>query len=136
VLDEESQILIGDHIMKRLLLAAVETTTVRAVRRGQPCVTWVGTFHEVRSGELNLVTINSGRRAGEVHLNDVIAGFIEFIPDDTTLPTCSGTYREKLTGVLMEISFGDDQERISQFRPRGELVGTDESGLHWPCPAR
>jgi len=122
--------------MKRLLLAAVETTTVRAVRRGQPCVTWVGTFHEVRSGELNLVTINSGRRAGEVHLNDVIAGFIEFIPDDTTLPTCSGTYREKLTGVLMEISFGDDQERISQFRPRGELVGTDESGLHWPCPAR
>jgi hypothetical protein len=95
----------------------------------EPCVPWAGTVHEVRSGEIQLVTINSGPQAGEVHLNGVIAGFIEFIPDYTSLPTYSGTYREKLTGVLMELSFDDDQERISQFRLRGDLVGTDGSSL-------
>jgi hypothetical protein len=29
----------------------------------------------------------------------------------------------------MELSFDDDQERISQFRLRGDLVGTDGSSL-------
>jgi hypothetical protein len=95
----------------------------------EPCVSWSGTVHEVRSGEIQLVTINSGPQAGEVHLNGVIAGFIELIPDDTSLPTYSGTYREKLTGVLLELSFDADNERISQFRLRGELVGTDGTTL-------
>jgi hypothetical protein len=36
---------------------------------GQPCVPWAGTFHEVRSGEIKLVSVNSGPQAGEVHVN-------------------------------------------------------------------
>ena len=95
----------------------------------EPCVSWAGTFHEVRSGEIQLITVTSGPQAGEVHLNGVIAGFIEYIPDDPSLPTYSGTYSEKLNGVLLELTFEDDQERISQFRLRGELVGTDGSSL-------
>jgi hypothetical protein len=83
----------------------------------------------VRSGEIKLVTVTSGPQAGEVHLNGVIAGFIEYIPDDTSLPTYSGTYSEKLNGVLLELTFDDDQERISQFRLRSQLVGTDGSSL-------
>jgi hypothetical protein len=66
--------------------------------------------------------------AGEVHLNGAIAGF-EYIPDNTSLPTYSGTYSEKLNGVLLELTFEDDQERISQFRLRSQLVGTDGSTL-------
>lgn len=100
-----------------------------AVGDGQPCVPWAGTFHEMRSGEVKLVTVNSGPRAGEVHVNGVIAGFIEYIPDDTALPTYSGTYREKLNGVLLELSFEDDQSRIAQFRLRSRLAGTDGSSL-------
>ena len=64
----------------------------------EPCVSWAGTFHEVRSGEIQLITVTSGPQAGEVHLNGVIAGYIEYIPDDTSLPTYSGTYRAKLNG--------------------------------------
>ena len=96
---------------------------------GQPCVPSARTFHEVRSGEVKLVTINSGPQAGEVHVNGAIAGFIEYIPDDTALPTYSGTYREKLNGVLLELSFEDDQSRIAQFRLRSRLAGTDGSSL-------
>ena len=32
-----------------------------AVGDGQPCVPWAGTFHEMRSGEVKLVTVNSAR---------------------------------------------------------------------------
>jgi hypothetical protein len=34
----------------------------------------------------------------------VTAGFVEYIPHDTSLPTYAGTYREKLNGVLLELS--------------------------------
>lgn len=95
----------------------------------EPCVPWAGTFHEVRNGEIKLVTISSGPQAGEVHANGVVAGFIEYIPDDSSLPTYSGTYREKLNVVLVEMSFDDDAERISQFRLRSQLAGTDGSSL-------
>jgi hypothetical protein len=102
----------------------------------EPCVPWAGTFHEVRSGEMKQVTVNSGPHTGEVHLNGVIAGFAEFIPDDTTLPTYSGTYREKLDGVLLEFSLEDDQIRIAQTRLRSQLVGTDGSSLQLVISAK
>jgi hypothetical protein len=66
---------------------------------------------------------------GEVHVNGVIAGFVEYIPDDTALPAYSGTYREKINGVMFEMSFDDDQSRIAQFRLRSRLTGTDGSSL-------
>ncbi|MGH3989501.1 MAG: hypothetical protein ACRDTZ_19665 [Pseudonocardiaceae bacterium] len=96
---------------------------------GEPCVPWSGTFHEVRSGEIDLVTVNSGPQAGEVHVNGSVAGLIEYIPDDGSLPSYSGSYREKLNGVLVELSLEDDQSRIAQFRLRSLLVGTDGSTL-------
>ena len=83
----------------------------------------------MRNGEIKLVTINGGPRAGEVHVNGVVAGFVEYIPDDSSLPTCSGTYREKLDAVLLEMSFEDEVERIAQFRLRSRLAGTDGSTL-------
>jgi hypothetical protein len=58
----------------------------------------------VRSGEIKLVSVNSGPQTGEVHVNGVTAGFVEYVPHDTPLPTYAGTYREKLNGVLLELS--------------------------------
>lgn len=100
-----------------------------AAGAGEPCVPWAGTFHEERYGEIELVTVNSGPQAGEVHLNGAIAGFVGFIPDDTSLPTYTGTYREKLNGVLLELGFDDDQSRIAQFRLRSRLTCTDGASL-------
>lgn len=94
-----------------------------------PCVPWAGTFHEVRSGQYKLVTINNGPQKGEVHVNGVIAGLIELIPDDESLPTYTGTYREKTNAVLYAPSFQDDQLRVGQFRLRTRLQGTDGSSL-------
>lgn len=94
-----------------------------------PCVPWAGTFHEVRSGQYLLVTITSGPRKGEVHLTGVIAGLIELVPDDPTLPTYSGTYREKTNAVLYALDFEDDQIRVSQYRLRTRLQGTDGTSL-------
>jgi hypothetical protein len=59
----------------------------------------------------------------------VIAGFVEYIPHDTYLPTYAGTYQEKLNGVLLELSFEDDQSRIAQFRLQSQQAGTDGSSL-------
>jgi hypothetical protein len=145
-----------ENIMKRLLLAAVAIAALPlavavpasaapathevyvedydayeafAAGGAEPCVSWAGTFHEVRSGQIELVTVTSGPQAGEVHLNGVVAGFIEYLPDDLSLPTYTGTYREKLNGVLLEMSFDDDQSRIAQFRLRSQLAGTDGSTL-------
>jgi hypothetical protein len=95
----------------------------------EPCVPWAGTFHEVRSGEIQLVTTTTGPHAGAVHANGVIAGFIEYIPGDSSLPTYTGTYREKLNAALLELSLDDDQTRIAQFRLRSQLNGTDGSSL-------
>jgi hypothetical protein len=93
-------------------------------------VPWAGAFHEARSGEVNLVTVSSGPHAGGVHLTGAIDGFMEYIPVDASLPTYSGTYREKFTASLYELSFGSDAERISQFHLRGVLEGTDGSTLN------
>lgn len=100
-----------------------------AAGEGEPCVPWAGSFREVRSGQIKLVTISSGPRAGEVHLNGVIDGYAEFVPDDGSLPTYAGTYREKLAGVLVGLGSDEEQERVLQFRLRGALDGTDGSTL-------
>ncbi|MGA8044771.1 MAG: hypothetical protein WCA30_00735 [Dermatophilaceae bacterium] len=94
-----------------------------------PCVPWAGTFHEVRSGGYRLVTTPDGPDPGEIHINGVIAGLIELIPANPTLPTYTGTYREKVNGVAT--SFGDngDTARIAQYRLRSTLTGTDGSAL-------
>ena len=95
----------------------------------EPCVSWAGTFHEVRSGEVHLVTTTTGPQAGAVHANGVIDGYIEYIPDDHSQPTYAGTYREKLNAALLQLSFDDDQTRVAQFRLRSRLGGTDGSSL-------
>ena len=95
----------------------------------EPCVPWAGTFREVRTGEVKLVTISTGPHTGEVHLTGVIDGFIEYSPGDVAMPTYSGPYREKLDGYLHELSIDSDSERISQFHLRGVLSGTDGTSL-------
>ena len=92
------------------------------------CVTWAGTFHEVRSGGYRLVAAPGGRDEGELHVNGVIKGLIELVPDDTSLPTYTGTYREKVNGVVVVTDDGDD-ERVGQYRLRSTLRGTDGSSL-------
>lgn len=91
-----------------------------------PCVSWPGTFHEVRSGGYRLVA-PPGEDA-VLHVNGVINGKVELIPDDAALPTYSGTYREKVNAVLTTGEEGD-VERVSQYRLRSTLHGTDGSTL-------
>jgi len=112
-----------------VLVQDYEASEAFAAGEQEPCVPWAGRVHEVRSGQIKLVTIGSGPRAGEVHVNGVIAGLIEYMPDEASLPTYTGTYREKFNIVLPEFSFDDDQARIAQFRLRSQLAGTDGSTL-------
>jgi hypothetical protein len=93
------------------------------------CVPWAGQFHEVRSGVAQLLTPSGSRRPGEVHINFVVDGFVEFIPDDAAFPTYSGTYREKADGVLSGFTGDGDVERVMQWRLRTTLEGTDGSTL-------
>jgi hypothetical protein len=93
------------------------------------CVDWAGTFHEVRHGGYRLVAPPGGQVAGEVHVNGVIDGLIELIPDDTALPTYMGTYREKVDGVVVSSSAEEDTERVGQYRLSSTLRGTDGSTL-------
>ena len=62
------------------------------------CVDWAGSFHEVRHGAYRLLTAPGGQVTGETHVNGVIAGLVELVPDDPGLPTYTGSYREKVTG--------------------------------------
>jgi hypothetical protein len=95
-----------------------------------PCVQWAGTFHEVRSGGYRLVTAPGGQVEGEVHVNGVIDGLVELIPDAAGLPTYSGTYREKVNAVLTSFTEEGDTARVSQYRLRSTLRGTDGSTLN------
>jgi hypothetical protein len=61
-------------------------------------------------------------------VNGVVDGFVELIPDDATLPSYCGTYREKLNG-LVTISDETDDLRIAQYRLRSVPTGTDGSRL-------
>lgn len=80
------------------------------------------------SGQARLLSPGGTRHPDEVHLNGAVDGFVELIPDDATLPSYSGTYREKLTG-LVTISEETDDLRIAQYRLRSTLTGTDGSRL-------
>jgi len=93
-----------------------------------PCVDWAGTFHEVRAGQGKLVSPGGARHPDEVHVNGVVDGFVELIPDDATLPSYSGTYREKLN-ALVTISDETEDLRIAHYRLRSVLTGTDGSRL-------
>lgn len=95
-----------------------------------PCVSWAGTFHEVRSGGYRLVTAPGGQAEGEFHLNGVINGLVELIPDAAGLPTYSGTYREKVNAVVTSFTEEGDTSRVSQYRLRSTLRGTDGSTLN------
>jgi hypothetical protein len=93
-----------------------------------PCVSWPGTFHEVRSGGYRLVTAPGGRDEEEFHVNGVIDGLVELIPDDAALPTYSGSYREKVNAVATAFTAESDT-RGSQYRLRSTLRGTDGTTL-------
>ena len=93
------------------------------------CVQWAGTFHEVRHGGYRLVAAPGGQQPGELHVNGVIDGLVELIPDDAAQPTYSGFYREKVNGVVTEFADEGDVERIGQYRLRSTLYGTDGSSL-------
>jgi hypothetical protein len=94
-----------------------------------PCVSWAGTFHEVRSGGYRLVTAPGGQVEGEFHVNGAIDGFVELIPDAAGLPTYSGTYREKVNAVVTGPLEEGDLTRVSQYRLRSTLRGTDGSTI-------
>lgn len=94
------------------------------------CVTWAGTFHEVRHGGYRLVAARGGQQPGELHINGAINGTVELIPDDASLPTYAGDYREKVNGIVTEFTDEGDVERIGQYRLRTTLRGTDGSSLN------
>jgi hypothetical protein len=94
-----------------------------------PCVSWPGTFHEVRSGGYRSVTAPGGQVEGEFHVNGVIDGLVELVPDNAALPTYSGTYREKVNAVVTSFTEEGDTSRVSQYRLRSTLRGTDGSSI-------
>ena len=89
-----------------------------------PCGAWAATLHEVRSGSIKLVTAPGGREEGEYHVNGVIEGTLELVPDDATLPTYSGRYREKINAVITGFDpDSGDVARVAQYRLRSRLTG-------------
>lgn len=93
------------------------------------CVTWAGTFHEVRHGGYRLVAARGGQQPGELHINGTIYGTVELIPDDGSLPTYVGDYREKVNGVVTTFTDEGDVERVGQYWLRSTLNGTDGSSF-------
>jgi hypothetical protein len=93
------------------------------------CVDWAVTFHEVRHGGYRLVSAPGGQVPGELHVNGAIDGLIELIPDDAALPTYTGTYREKINGIVVDSSLGDATPRIAQYRLTSTLQGSDGSTM-------
>jgi hypothetical protein len=87
------------------------------------CVSWAGTFHEVRDGGYKVVYPPGGQLDGEFHVNGVVNGLVELIPDDPALPTYSGVYREKTNAVVTV----EGVPRVAQYRLSSTLVGTDGS---------
>jgi hypothetical protein len=95
-----------------------------------PCTDWAGTFHEVRHGGYDVLLPPGGLVAGEAHVNGVVNGYVELIPDDATLPTYTGTYREKTNAITIGTTpDGEDEVRIAQYRLFSTLHGTDGSSL-------
>lgn len=95
-----------------------------------PCVPWAGTFHESRTGGYDLVAAPGGQVDGEFHVNGMVEGHIDLVPDDATLPSYSGDYREKVNGVVIGYDeLQGDLARVMQFRLRVPLTGTDGSQM-------
>lgn len=95
-----------------------------------PCVDWAGTFHETRTGGYRVVAAPGGRVDGEFHVNGQIEGEVDLVPDDPTRPTYHGDYREKVNGVITGFDEEEgDLARVSQFRLRVPLTGTDGSRI-------
>jgi hypothetical protein len=93
------------------------------------CGAWAATFREVRSGSYRILLPPGGRVDGEFHVNGAIDGRIELTPDDRTRPTYVGTFREKVNGVVIEVSEDGDVLRVAQYRLRTTLHGSDGSRL-------
>jgi len=91
------------------------------------CGPWAANFHEIRHGQYTLLFAPGGRAAGEAHVNGSVDGWVELAPDDPSLPTYSGDYREKVDGVLLDPA--NDQFRVFHFALRDRLHGTDGSTL-------
>lgn len=67
---------------------------------------------------------------GEYHVNGAIDALIQLVPDNPQLPTCAGSYREKLNGVVTGVDDdGNDMMRVAQYRLRVPMTGTDGSRL-------
>ena len=64
------------------------------------CGPWAATLHEVRSGSYRIVAAPGGQVPGEVHVNGAVDGLVELVPDDPSLPTYTGSYREKANAVI------------------------------------
>jgi hypothetical protein len=95
-----------------------------------PCVDWPGSFHEVRHGTYDLTLPPGGQVFGEVHLNGAVDGYVELVPDDPALPTYTGTYREKVTGVFVGVDEGgEDLLRVGHYALAVKLSGSDGSTL-------
>jgi hypothetical protein len=94
------------------------------------CVPWAGTFHEVRHGGYDVVAAPGGQVPGETHVNGAVDGYVELVPDDPTLPSYAGGYREKVNGIFLGVDAnGDDELRVAHFVLIGILTGTDGSTL-------
>jgi hypothetical protein len=76
-----------------------------------------------------LVAAPGGQVEGESHVNGVIDGLVELIPDNAALPTYSGTYREKVNAVVTSFTAEGDTSRVAQYRLRSTLRGTDGSSI-------
>jgi hypothetical protein len=95
-----------------------------------PCVPWAGSFHEVRHGGYDILLPPGGQVPGEAHLNGMVDGYVELVPDDPTLPTYTGTYREKVNGVFLGTDAdGNDVLRVARYGLRSVLTGSDDSRL-------
>lgn len=92
-----------------------------------PCGDWPGTLHEVRSGAYKVVLTQAGDDSMIGHVNGEIDGLFELLPDDPTLPTYSGDYREKLN--VLALSSTEEGVRVVQYRLRTVLEGSDGSAL-------
>jgi hypothetical protein len=92
------------------------------------CGRWATTFREVRNGTYRIVAPGGISRPDELHINGVVNGSITLRPDDSSLPTYAGAFREKLNGLVTVID-DSDVERVAQFRLRSTLRGTDGSQL-------
>ncbi len=95
------------------------------------CGPYDATFHEVRTGGYAILQTSGGQQPGEIHVNGAVDGHVEIVPDDPSLPTYTGDYREKVGGIYTSVAEeeGQDVARVAMFRLRVPLTGTDGSRL-------